>query len=447
MTNSNRTQSNGSRRSAAFFMCVISCLTLLTATSTTLAQSRSRQPRHTSSKIIIINNTGEVSLSQPRVHVQIRKDGHILEGEGVTIPGLDLIVEEDHQQSFSAFLDTGAGAFVISQSTAKRFGIETDPDSVYIDVGLKGETAMHISKPYEIALGNTTGMLEDQPANFFPVQTDARMELNPANLNMVQELIGSIDVIGMPAIRQFVVELDLTPLLLSDSSKNKNDTIDPNAPDALEKLLDRASDNLPIGPAVQLHPRNTRIRNADLIIPLTLQNFNQTHHPKNRGALPSLAQNPMIIGIISENNKNQYKGDWLLDTGAAASIISTAQAQALGLFDDQGNPKIKPAFTLPLAGISGRAESAPGFIIDKIQIKTNRHRILEFRNVHIVVKDISITTPDGKFITLDGVFGMNLLFPSVSGMGGGLPTGFAKPPFKKIWIDTPHRQLALELNQ
>ena len=59
----------------------------------------------------------------------------------------------------------------------------------------------------------------------------------------------------------------------------------------------------------------------------TLVDFNR-RHPRNRGPLPSLATNPVVAGVRDRGRRRPTpSGDWLLDTGAACTMISTATAR------------------------------------------------------------------------------------------------------------------------
>jgi hypothetical protein len=172
--------------------------------------------------------------------------------------------------------------------------------------------------------------------------------------------------------------------------------------------------------------------------------FNQRMLPANSGPLPELAPNPMITGITVGVGERSVTGNWLLDTGAAATILSTASARALGLLDEAGQPARKPDFTLALGGIGGGIKEEAGYIVDRLRVPADQERSLEYRRVRVVVRDISVQKSPGHSVTLDGVFGMNLLLPTASGLSKGVPDDVADSPFKRIWIDGRRRTLAVE---
>jgi hypothetical protein len=153
----------------------------------------------------------------------------------------------------------------------------------------------------------------------------------------------------------------------------------------------------------------------------------------------------MITGVVTEHGPRTFTADWFLDTGAAASMISTAHARALGLYDEAGKPVRAPDFTVMLGGIGGGLQRADGFIIERLKIKAARSRTLEFHRAHVVVRDVGIELPDGQMFVLQGVLGMNLLLPSASGLGEGDLSGLREAPFRRIWIDGPRHTLSLDL--
>jgi hypothetical protein len=375
-------------------------------------------PAPRATRTIVVEGTLAATMSPPRVHVQLRRGERILTAEPGLLDGFERV------RSFPAYLDTGSSGHVLSRSTAGRFGVEADGESVYHEVGLHGETTVGVSVPLSFGLAGWDG--DAAPPDRLPVvQEEVAFELTRATPGGLAALLGAVDVIGMPAIRTLVVE------------------IEPPAPAAgrgavrLEDLAAAA------GPAVRLHPGRVK-RRADVEIALEYIDYNQTHHPGNRGRRPELAANPVVTGVETGHEGRSFTGDWLLDTGAAASIISVKHAQTLGLYDADGRPAREPDFTLPLGGIGGTVEETPGFVVDTLRIGGLRKRSIEFRRAHVVVKDVGVTDRRGRRVVLDGVLGLNLMLDSVGGFAGGMPTTRAPARFARIWIDGPRRRLALE---
>ena len=115
-------------------------------------------------------------------------------------------------------------------------------------------------------------------------------------------------------------------------------------------------------------------------------------------------------------------GSWLLDTGAAASMISRANAASLGVTYVDGtfgtdHPKLAgvPAdqqFTLTVGGVGG-SKKAAGFFLDELRLPTTEGQPLIYKRAPVLVSDITVQDrATGKSLTLDGVFGMNFLTAS-----------------------------------
>ncbi|MCK4873533.1 MAG: hypothetical protein KAS72_12475 [Phycisphaerales bacterium] len=381
--------------------------TLITAAlllAITLGAARDKQ--------VVIEGTGQIAISQPTVHVQLKRDGKVLTGDPL-IP----LLSDERETSLLAYLDTGSSATVLSAGAAQRFGVKVHDGALYHEVGLHGETAMRISEPYDLSLiGASGGLLDDAPTDgFLTIQRNCRMQINTAaGLGGLIEM----NIVGMHAIRGLFVEIDTSPM--------------------------HGADGILSGPAVTLSTDGRIPRDADLVIELVYRDFNRRTHPENKPPLPDLAENPVIVGIVAARDGRESTGDWLLDTGAATSIISTQQAQRLGLYDTDGSPRVEPIFTLPLSGVSGQTAIAPGYVIDELRIPTRDRTILIFRNAHVVVLDIAATLDDGSTVILDGIFGVNLLLPSVS-MPISLTSEIGAGPFDHIYIDGKRCLLGLDV--
>jgi len=384
----------------------------------------------------IVTGTLEAAIGQPMVHVQLRDGKRVLTGKPTELAGL-LGGDDRPARSFPAYLDTGAGGFVISGATAERFGIAAVAGAEYMEVGLHGDVAMGVSAVYQLGLAGVAGDLTHPDGEFTTVAREVTLLLSRTQTPPELVMIGAtIDVVGMPAIAKLVVEIVPAPAPRAPAGAAR--------PGDLAAALAQAK-ALMTPPTVRLHEgrKRPRMRNADLVIPLEMIDFNRPRQRGKRNPRPSLEKNPMVTGIVASNGGIDSTGDWLLDTGATASIISTAQAKTLGLLDAAGQPTRPPDFELPLGGVGGAVRTDPGFIVDRIVIAAKSRRFVEFRRVHVVVRDVTIERK-GVRTTLDGILGMNLLLPSASGLADGMPTAVADAPFARIWIDGPRRRLALE---
>ncbi len=158
-----------------------------------------------------------------------------------------------------------------------------------------------------------------------------------------------------------------------------------------------------------------------------------------------LAPNPLVDGVRVRAGAASAEGDWLLDTGAACSMISTDIAHRLGLVDAAGAPTRRPGFTLPVGGVGGGSSSLPGYRLDEIALTTDDGRRILFPHPAVVVHDIRTTDADGRTVTLDGVLGMNLLLPSGSGMTMLGAATQLPPPFERVVVDVPKERMGLAI--
>lgn len=395
----------------------------------------------TQPKVVVLPPTFEGSMGQPKILVRLSLDGKPLVGQS-QLAGLGLNdmfgPGEMSEDTFGAYLDTGASAIVLSKETADRFGIVAEPEAVYHEAGLHGQTPMLVSSPFDLAIGAS-------PDAMLPVLEDVRLQMKSKPLSGMMAMMGEINVVGMPAIERFVVEID--PMsgggdedmeMLGDLGEQLGLGIDLSTLGQLNKMLGGGTE-VTLHPATYIPPADA----FDYAVPLALVDFNRYKNPADSGPKPVLARNPMLR-VKTSTADGAFEGDWLLDTGAAACIISTEHALALGLIDEEGN-ELKPStFTLPLGGIGGDVSSSPGFVLDVLQLTTDDGTILEYHDVHVLVHDIGTTLDDGTEIVLDGIFGMNLLLPSVK-LGNGFPTDFSLPLYSRIWIDTQRQRLVLKL--
>jgi hypothetical protein len=161
------------------------------------------------------------------------------------------------------------------------------------------------------------------------------------------------------------------------------------------------------------------------------------------------ADNTPPISITFGNQSST--GSWLLDTGAGSSFISQDQAANLnvryvpgtyGTDDpeletfDPANPgapgeRIPDQFVLSFVGVGGLTSRA-GFYLDSLLVRTmegnpandDDANHLRYQSAAVAVTDITLVDPTTQQeLTLDGIFGMNML------VGTALidPTTF--PPF------------------
>ncbi len=399
-------------------------------------------------QVVVMPPTGEAAAGQPKVYVQLSRDGQPLSG----LSELSGLMDDQPTKVpyFSAYLDTGASAVVICVETAQRFGLAVLPDAVYHEAALHGSTAMHVSDVYTLSLADFTGALDATPGQFTPVLQQMRTQVTTTPMSGLLAMMGEINVVGVPGMARLVVEVDPQvktgadeAQMLKELGEELNLGVDLSGLAQLDSMLGG-------GASVRLHPMGYVPAHVDHVLPLTLRWFSRLQNPDDHGPKPTLAPNPMLVGVETHTDTSgggTFTGDWLLDTGAAASIISTRHAQALGILDAAGNPTRPSTFSLPIGGIEGNVSSPSGYVLDKLRVRTANGIVLEWRNVCVLVHDVGTTLDDGSEVVLDGVFGMNLLLPSMSGIGLGFPTSMNEGPVRRFWIDLPGRRMMIEMGQ
>ncbi|WP_432797577.1 retropepsin-like aspartic protease [Poriferisphaera sp. WC338] len=142
---------------------------------------------------------------------------------------------------------------------------------------------------------------------------------------------------------------------------------------------------------------------------------------------PTFAPLPFVDGITATRGTASDNGNFIVDTGAQLSMISTSIADTLGLkyeLDEFGNP-IDPDHdveqVLQVGGVGGQVD-VPFVRIDELILPTTDGHEMVFENVLVGVLDIS--APDGVDESnnplaspiIDGIIGMNLL---TNGMAPG----------------------------
>jgi|GEM_PF-5638058 len=414
-------------------------------------------------QVITIDETLEAATGYLRIHTQITQSGKVLDAAPAQSlldqHGLGDLLEAygvggsqtsgGRSTSFMAFLDTGASAVVFSKDTAERFNLQQEQGAVYHEFGLHGESPMMVSKPYGLSIAGASGTVADGTSapsidRFMAAGRAVRFQVNPAETDpMVAMMFGAVDVVGMPAINKFIVEIDPEPLVRTAKLTSQLGNLDTSN---LDQLL-KAASNAGTGPAITLHSPRKKMPVPDVIIPLKATDFSRHTNAADKGANPSLAKNPVVENVRLTHQGKSTTGDFLLDTGSPVSMISTHLATQIGLLDANGNPNQAAAYQIPLSGIGGGKTMVDGYKINELRVNAMQGKTIAYRNVYVLVHDIHYQLDDGEPRTLEGLFGLNLLLPSAAGISTGMPSVVSDGPFKKIWINGPRSALGLDLKQ
>lgn len=404
-----------------------------------------------------IEGVQAVSMDQPRVCVALRRtrDGEPLAGKGQA--DLAALLGEkngsDKVTTFSAYLDTGASGICISTQTAGTLGIrkvavdETAKGAVvFHDVGVGGKDRFNISEELYLSMGPYQALgAPGLEGGFAPAGGPWQCQIGPIEgASLLSALVGPMDVVGMPAMAGKVVVMDVRPVnAMTDVMK--------------VAILSPGSRDIP------QTQRHVRLSYADFA-PFTYTEPRGIKKPVITanpfiGPDPLGANNKTARPISMQHGNASAKGSWLLDTGAAASMISKAQAAKLGIryhvapdgTDSStlvGVPKEKQ-FSLTIGGIGG-AKDATGFFVDELHVPTSDGDDLVYKHAPVLVADITVQHPTtGQSVTLDGVFGMNMLVASAQVTGGLMPDigKMAEGPYTFIVIDHDRGILGLQLRQ
>ncbi len=317
---------------------------------------------------LVLDGVCEAALDIPRISFVLKREAN----------GPSMNVADEFSLNW-AFLDTGASGVLLSRQTAVDMKLAVEPNAAFVDVGIGGEEYFDVSQPVYIGLGDFEQMGSPE-RTAYKVQGPGRVQVRRSDAALMGE---AIDVMGMPVMAGKIFVLD-------SGATNEGGFF-------AACIKERGDPSIP---------------KSDIVVSLRFENFLNTTNPKNKGPLPSLSFNPVIDNVVASYGGNSSRGNWLLDTGATVSLISTEQAQKLGLINKQGTPLVKQAFSLPIGGV-GATVQVPGFEIDKLSIPAVSGSNLVFRKARIGVHDIKyFNEKTGKFATLDGVFGSNFLCAS-----------------------------------
>jgi hypothetical protein len=349
-----------------------------------------------------IDGVQPAALDQPRINLVIRRQR--------TGPALIGKTAEGDLFNVEAFLDTGASSSALSINTANSLGVKREAavgaEARFHDVGVGGGTEFAVSQPLFFSIAPMAPNVDvDQkdaiPTTYTLTVGPERTEIGPLNspANFLTALaLGDMDIVGMPVIDGKIVVLDPRDV---NAMTDKIRTYVYDAKSA-------ANANPPI-------PKTSQRVKLDYV---SFARFTTISPPS--AVPPDIAPNPMVRVNVTHHGKS-LSGEWLLDTGAAASMISRRQAAALGVTyapgsENSGQPRLVgvPAagqFTMSVGGIGGTKKSA-GFFLDRLALPTIEKNPITFIHAPVLVADITVTDSAGKPFTLDGVFGMNFLVGS-----------------------------------
>ena len=395
------------------------------------------------------------AFSQPQIHALFRN----------TATGAPLTDPSGEVFDVTAYLDTGTSEVLLSQETADALGIArasfNGQPIVFSDVGVAGTEDFGVSAPLYTSLAPFTPSADVNNAatynsvynqTFGPLRTE--IALSPAD-----DLIGPIDIVGMPGMQGKVIVIDPKP---PSDPVNFDDVYAYvyNPGTAFHSTTQGSDPGIP--------PINRHIK-------LSYASFNRFTRISPSGAPgPTLKNNP-IIGpnpvlkltpgaafdptppVTVANGSFSKSGSFLFDTGAAASFISRSMASGVHVHYKTGtyntadpillndaNQPLPNQFVIQLGGIGDSAGiNAAGFFLSSLTIPTTEGQPIRFVNAPVLVADITVEDPlTHQTLTLDGDFGMNYLTASTNITGNGDSSAGA---FDWVAFDQPNGLIGLQL--
>jgi PEP-CTERM motif-containing protein len=421
-------------------------------------------------RAIDIVGVQNAALDQPRINALLRRPG-----SGDPLVGTDIF--GDPTITIQAFFDTGASGVVLSEETANSFGVQRSinlspppPFVLFEDIGVAGSAQFHVSERLLINIAPSTPSADiSNPAtynqSFGPLRTQIGPLGTPSN-----PLFGGLDVFGMPTMAGKVVVMDPKPLnALSDTMRTYvYDPGTPFSPGSADFNPGIPPTNRTIGLSYASADRFTRLTPSSAEGPA--QRSNPFIGPNPLAKLDPSAPPDATPGVTLTLGDKQTTGSFLLDTGAAASVISLEQAAHLSvryrpgvpdpvleLFDpahpESPGTELPDQFVITLSGIGGD-KTAAGFFLDSMLVRTREGNALNdndpdhlrYLRAPVLVADISLIDPVTlQVLTLDGLFAMNLLVASIFFSEPFTFGEFNPSPFSWVVFDEPNGLLALDV--
>lgn len=421
--------------------------------------------------------------------------------------------------NFSAILDTGASGIVLAPVYAGGLGFDLleyeYPDAsanpvVFSDVAVGGGVDYNVSEPVEFHLAPYQPLADTNNSATFGTVYDhtlapGRVQIGPVgttgpfqvNVIGMPAMVGKVTVVDPRAMDDFLLlfirTFDIFDLLLY-FAQLQTYLYSPGTP------YNQATDTT--DPGIPLTDRHVQLTMMDA------SRFTRTVPDPDPSApypgleTPMLADNPFIgpnplnlidasvpagsvPGVTVSYGALSSTGSYLLDTGSAATFISTDTAQDLDIRYREGTygpgltspilenitdgTALPGQFQVEVSGLGGTSVVA-GFFVDSLLVRTvvggpqpDDPNHLRYLHTPVFVLDITVVDPDpapgnGDTITLDGIFGMNMLIASAELLKtsdpreppGTVPTalpigGTRLAPFDWVVFDEPNALLGVKI--
>jgi len=407
------------------------------------------------------------AIDQPRINIIARPGPDAVPLSGTTLDFFTL--EEIPTYNIEGFFDTGASSVLLADLIVQDFDIPKEQGWGFVDAGVAGSEHFGITEPLYVQLGPKTPSfnLDNLPSpnnpsdpvnndyfnshynHVYPPLRAITSQPSSNTGSIFDDLLSQmsqVNVLGMPLFHGKTVVMDsrgVNSVVLGDV-----DLLDLVTGLTISTYAYDSANVPPFNPSSA--DSNPGIPPTNLHIRTSYASFDDFTNTTGPGAQPpTLAHNPFIgpnplspsgqqsdvPGVTIEFNGSKTTSSILFDTGGAATIFAQHLIQQLGVQYRHGagtnssNPileyiadgsTVPNQFQLTLGGVGGQVK-ASGLFLDSLLVRTmegdaandNDLRHLQYTDVPVLVLDISIEHPvTNELFTLDGIFGMNLLFPT-----------------------------------
>ena len=419
----------------------------------------------------------EAAAELPQVWILMRRPADPTPPDQVTPIGFD-----GDFAPVLAYLDTGASGILISSGTAHPdFGLDIHNEVIngqpvkFFDTGATETAEFHVSELLDFEIAHYPGPSDELSFDDMATINETFNHIGRVRTQMTPQPdsildLSTTDIVGMPAMVNKVTVID------ARLYNRPFDTNDPNAPLPVIRTFVQEP-GTPYNPAADDYTRDDvipGIPQTERTVKLTFENFDAFSHVDPTGApRPNTADNPFIgASPLNPNDpnappgvslfraagpgNNTVDGNFLLDTGAQVSFMSSAKAAGLGvvdfnpatgdqefdadgfpiLFDSQTGSAV-PYFSTFIQGASGDAVGVSGFYTDYLSIPTEEGDPLVFHNASFLIIDIELEDALGNIILLDGAIGSSFLMPTFDINTLDLVGG----PFDWVVFDEPNAEL------
>ena len=336
--------------------------------------------------------------------------------------------------SFPVWFDTGASGDLISYYIRSELGIPTTGET-YEDIGIGGTETFDVSQSTEVLLVPSLNQptyndyayadLMSSYSSYGNFNLQLRQESHAASEHLPGGL-GYYNIMGTPVLNNYVMRV---------RPNNLTHQFDLPLGDGPYPMIYMETALLPALPAGLPVDRT-------VYIDLDYIEFTSGDPPV------SVANNPVISDVkVADGGVTGSANGWLFDSGATVTIISKDLAEEIGL-----GPSSTVYSTAAIGGIGEGTLTLNGYKIDEMILPSSNETTLTFTNPVVYVIDWAETAdlPVG----LPGIFGMNLLDPSVDdvvgdgvfdiGLGGILwPDLLNDSGFDEWYVDPFGSQLVL----